>query len=158
MNNLTDEQIKEYFHCSYAAADGLWFMKVEEMFGFDTALKIDHEVWKVLPKIQSRMLKSMQNLDEGLDGLCEALKTRLDLENFKYDIKRNQDCIMVTVLRCPWHELLVKSGRENLSGKIGDLICREENSIWASEFGNFRLEMRDRICKGSDRCILCFNA
>jgi len=68
MKELTYKQIAAYFHRSYAAADGLWFMKVEEKCGFETALEIDDQVWKVLPKIQARMLKSMLLLDEGMEG------------------------------------------------------------------------------------------
>ena len=44
MKELTDKQIAAYFHRSYTAADGLWFMKVEEKCGFDTALEIDDQV------------------------------------------------------------------------------------------------------------------
>jgi hypothetical protein len=55
MLKLTDRQIADYFHRSYTAVDGLWFMKVEAACGFDTALDIDTGVWKVMPKIQARM-------------------------------------------------------------------------------------------------------
>ncbi|NLE90228.1 MAG: hypothetical protein GX602_04765, partial [Dehalococcoidales bacterium] len=58
MEELSDRQISQYLQRSYEAVDGLWFMKVEEKLGFDTALEIDGEVWKVLPKIQARMLKN----------------------------------------------------------------------------------------------------
>ena len=112
MEELTDKQITEYFHRSYAAVDGLWFMKVEEKCGFDTALEIDDQVWKVLPKIQARMIKSMLHLDEGIEGLGEAIKTRLVLEGFDFEAKRNKDGLKVFIKRCPWHELMVKSGRD----------------------------------------------
>ena len=72
MTELTDEQRADYFRRSYTAADGLWFMMVEEKYGFDAALKLDEAVWKVLPKIQARALKSMMKLNSGLEGLQEA--------------------------------------------------------------------------------------
>jgi hypothetical protein len=50
MNKLSNKQIIEFFHRSYKAADGLWFMKTEEKYGFNTALEIDKEVWKSYPK------------------------------------------------------------------------------------------------------------
>ena len=65
MKQLTDQQIAEYFHRSFTAADGLWFVKVEEKYGFDAALEIDNEVWKVLPKIQARKMKSLLNAPAG---------------------------------------------------------------------------------------------
>ncbi|VVB65080.1 L-2-amino-thiazoline-4-carboxylic acid hydrolase [uncultured archaeon] len=157
MKKLTDKQIAAYFHRSYAAADGLWFMKVEEKYGFDTALEIDDQVWKVLPKIQARMLKSMLLLDEGLEGLCEGIETRLALEGFEFEAEKDNDGLKVFIKRCPWHELMVKSGRENLSEKVSSLICREENSVWASEFGDINFELDEQICRGSKRCMLRFD-
>jgi hypothetical protein len=41
---LNDKQIAEYMHRCYTAVDGLWFTKLEEKSGFDTALDIDFEL------------------------------------------------------------------------------------------------------------------
>jgi hypothetical protein len=64
---------------------------------------------------------------------------------------------------CPWHDLMEKSGRGELSERVSDIICRVENSVWSEEFkeknadsGEIRFERRDRICKGSSRCRLWF--
>jgi hypothetical protein len=48
----------------------LWFMKIEEKCGFDTALKIDDQVWKVLPRIQTRMISFLSRirLSQGNSG------------------------------------------------------------------------------------------
>jgi hypothetical protein len=157
MKGLTDKQIGEYFRRSYTAADGLWFVKVEEKYGFDAALEIDDRVWKVLPKIQARMLKSMLHLDNGLEGLFEGVTARLSLEGFEFKAEKDNDCLNVSIKRCPWHELMIKSGREHLSKKVSSLICREENSAWASEFGDIRFDLDEQICNGSERCILRFS-
>ena len=69
MTRLTEEQKTEYFRRSYTAVDGLWFMKVEEAYGFDNALDIDDEVWKVLPKIQARMLKGLTETGDDLESV-----------------------------------------------------------------------------------------
>ena len=58
MTKLSSQQVAEYFSRSYKTVDGLWFMKVEEKHGFDAALELDNEIWKVMPKIQARMIKS----------------------------------------------------------------------------------------------------
>jgi hypothetical protein len=157
MKELTDRQIAAYFHRSYAAADGLWFMKVEEKYGFDIALEIDDQVWKVLPKIQARMLKSMLLLDKGIEGLAEGIEVRLALEGFEFEAEKESGGLKFIIRRCPWHELMVKSGREHLSEKVSSLICREENSVWASEFGDMSFELDEQICKGAKRCVLRFS-
>ena len=174
MTDLTEEQKTEYFRRSYTAVDGLWFMKVEEKLGFDEALRLDEAVWKVLPKIQARALKGMMHLEGGLEGLQQALSARLALEGFDYEMETREDGFDVIVERCPWHDLMIKSGRGNLSERVkhaeilSDLICRVENSVWASEFAagkgkpgegegqEIGFEREERICRGERRCVLRF--
>jgi len=161
MTELADEQKAEYFRRSYTVVDGLWFMKVEEKHGFEEALQLDEAVWKVLPKIQARTIKAMMNLCSGLDGLQEAIAARLALEGFMFMLERQEDGFEVTISRCPWHDLMIKSGREKISERVNDLICRVENSVWASEFeddesGKIRFERGDMICQGAERCRLRF--
>ncbi len=159
MIRLSDKQIEEYFHRSYTTVDGLWFMKIEEKYGFDTALDIDNEVWKVMPKIQARFFKSLGKADDGIDGLFECLTTRLSLEGYKFKAEKTGSGgdFKLTVNVCPWHNLMIKSGREKLSSKIGGLICSTEYSVWATEFGpNIRFELKDQICQGSQYCIVRF--
>lgn len=159
MFKLTDRQIAEYLYRSYTAVDGLWFVKAEERYGFDVALDIDSDVWKIVPKIQARVLKSIGNYNEGLDALRECFETKLELDGFKFTIEKHasNNCFVVSITDCPWHNIMKKSGREELSGKVGNRICSTEYKVWASEFGNnIRCEFGSRICGGNDRCIFCF--
>jgi predicted ArsR family transcriptional regulator len=156
MTDLTDKQKAEYFHRSYTAADGLWFMKAEERYGFDAALELDEAVWRILPKIQARMLKSMMNLDSGLDGLQQALSNRMAMEDFEFETKREGKTMLIIISKCPWHNLMLKSGREHLSQKVSDLICHVENSMWASEFGEIAFKREERICRGDRICRMRF--
>jgi hypothetical protein len=160
MIELSDREIAEFWHRSYTSADGLWFLKTEGRYGFDAALALDNEVWEVLPKIQARMLKAIGHLEPGLRGLLEALTTKLKLDGFSYRVDNadNESGFKVTIDKCPWHNLMVKSDRTDLSGKVGDRICGTEYSVWASEFGdNITFERGSQICKGSDACVLRFD-
>lgn len=157
---LTEEQKTEYFRRSYTAVDGLWFMKVEERMGFEQALQIDEAVWRVLPKIQARALKSMMDLPSGLAGLEHALSARLALEGFEFDIKRQDGAVEVAVCACPWHQIMIKSGRVALSEQVSDVICRVENETWAREFSEpgeeIGFEREARLCRGDSVCRLRF--
>jgi hypothetical protein len=180
---LNSKQTKEYLQNSYAKVDGLWFLKIEEQFGFDKALEIDLAVWKVMPKIQARYLKSVTKIGEIEDSFkrfFECLKIKMDLDNFKVKAMRSKkdtknkikvskksanhsldleenNIITITVNSCPWHNLMIKSGRENLSEKIGNLICGNEYSIFASEFDkNIKFELGEQICAGSAYCKFVF--
>lgn len=161
MIKMNHEQIAEFYHLSYTRVDGLWFMKVEERYGFDEALEIDNEVWKVLPKIQARMLKSTGQIgiNDGIEALFQCFTTKLMLDGFTYKAEKIGDngSFRVIIDKCPWHELMVKSERGKLSGKVGTRICNTEYSTWALEFDkNIHFELKDQICKGSKFCVLEF--
>jgi hypothetical protein len=161
MLKLTEKQIAEYFKRSYTAVDGLWFMKVEEIYGFDTALDIDDEVWKVMPKIQARKLKAMGDSLDGLNGLRQCLTTKLTLDGFVFEAEQsNKDrSLKITLSECPWHNVMIKSGREHLSGQVGTRICTTEYQVWAAEFGDdIKFELGDQICEGHTCCVLIFIA
>jgi hypothetical protein len=158
MSELDSQQIIEYFHRCYKAVDGLWFMKVEDKIGFDSALAVDHEVWKVMPKIQARMIKSMLNLNDGSDALFKGLTTKLELDGFKFKAEKNENGFRITITDCPWHNLMIKSGREDLSGFVGSTICGTEYQVWVSEFdGTMRFKLKSQKCKQAKSCILDFD-
>jgi len=81
MKGLTQKEIIEYLYQCYVKVDGLWFVKVEEQFGFDKALEIDTEVWKIMPKIQARFLKS--KLNSGFSALEDKLNDNYKDDNYK---------------------------------------------------------------------------
>lgn len=161
MRELTEKERQEYFHRSYTAVDGLWFMKIEELLGFEAALKVDEAVWRILPKIQARTLKDMMGLERGLVDLQAALSERLAMEGFEFEMRQREDGLEVTVCRCPWHQIMIKSGRGHLSEQVSDVICRVENGTWADEFsggdgGEICFVREARLCRGEERCRLLF--
>ncbi|MDD4635119.1 MAG: DUF6125 family protein [Dehalococcoidales bacterium] len=158
MEELSDRQISQYLQRSYEAVDGLWFMKVEEKLGFDTALEIDGEVWKVLPKIQARMLKNMLRLENGIDGLAKSLAARFNIDGFSYRLEKQADRdLNISISVCPWHQLMKKSGRVTLSGRVGDMVCAADHTAWAKEFGeDIKFHLSKQICKGDPVCIMHF--
>ena len=144
----------------FTAVDGLWFMKLEERYGFDTALEIDNDVWKVMPKIQARMLKSMGKPGNGIEALLDCFTFKLRVEGFTFETEKmeNKRGFRVIIEKCPWHDMLVNAGRENVSAKIGTTICNTDGSAWASEFGDdIKFEIESQLCSGSKLCIMKFS-
>ena len=157
MTTLNSQQIAEYFSRSYTTADGLWFMKLEEKYGFDAALEVDDEVWKVLPKIQARLIKKFLNLKAGPDALLEGLKAKLELEGFKFTAEKTANGFQIFVTDCPWHNLMIKSGREHLAEKVGKKICSTEYRVWVSELAaKMKFTLKSQKCGKLDCCILEF--
>ncbi len=162
LTDLTDAQKAEYFRRSYTSVDGLWFMKVEELFGFEAALEIDRRVWSIFPKIQARTLRSMLGAEEGIEGLAQCLAAKHSIEGFGFEVEIEGDSssLRMIISRCPWRELMVKSGREGLSERVGSAICNAEYSTWAAEFGSddrrISFRLKSQICKGDRVCTFCF--
>ncbi len=156
---LTDREIANFYRRSFAAVDGLWFLKLEEKYGFESALEIDNEVWKVLPKIQARHLKDKMKIKEGLAALTEALTTKLALDGFAFrtEIESEGQISRIIIEKCPWHETMVSSGRVSLSGKVGATVCPTEYSVWAAEFGDkVVFVLKGQLCSGAKSCLLEF--
>ena len=157
MTKLSSQQVADYFNRSYKAVDGLWFMKVEETYGFDAALELDNEVWKVMAKIQARLIKSFLELGTGSDALLESLVTKLELEGFKYTAEKNPNGFTITITDCPWHNLMIKSKREHLAKQVGQKICTTENNVFASELDNsIKFTLKSQKCGKSEHCTLDF--
>lgn len=159
MADLTAQHMIEFFRRSYAAVDGLWFMKAEEKYGFEAALALDQAVWQVMPKIQARALKAMTGQERGIAALCECLTMRLRWEEYGFHVALDDDGqgFALTIRACPWHRLLVKAGREALAAQIGPRICGSEYPIWAAEFGgDIRCELGPLICLGAEACVVRF--
>ena len=157
MAKLNDEEKIRYLKRSYTAIDGLWFMKVEESFNFDKALELDNEVWKVVPKIQARFLKSVLGVNNGLEALELCFTEKLRMDDIEFKVTRDGKILTITIVRCHWYELMVNSNRERLSSSIGETICNTEYSGWAQEFGeDISFKMLSRICGSGKECILQF--
>jgi hypothetical protein len=159
MIELTGEQAADFFRRCYMAVDGLWCMKVEERYGFETALEVDNAVWQVFPKIQARKLKELTKLGNGIEALRECFTTKLSLEGYSYEVESvdNRGGFQITIDRCPGHDAMIDSGREKLSPRVGSAICPTEYSVWASEFGDdIRWEQLYRLCEGSETCVVQF--
>jgi hypothetical protein len=160
--DLTPEQKTEYFKRSFVAADGLWFMKAEEEYGFDTALELDRRVWEVVAKIQARCLKKWHpEQSEGVDALKACLETKLAMEGYDATVERESEGepLVVTVRGCPWHRKMVDAGREGLAERVGRAICPAEFGAWAREFGlSCSVRVDSCLCGGQTRCSMVFVA
>ncbi|MBD3182029.1 hypothetical protein GF312_07045 [Candidatus Poribacteria bacterium] len=151
--------ISEYLNKSYFTIDGLWFMMLEEEFGFEKALDIDEKVWKVLPKIQARKVKEILGIDgKGLEDFSRAISVKLEAEGYIYNLeKENPNSLKIIIKQCPWYEILKKAKREHLAPEISDRICMLEFRVWLGEFDKeVDFHMPFRQCMGQKNCIIVF--
>ncbi len=137
----------EYFKKSYFALDGLWFLMIEEETSFEYALELDKKVWKVLARIQA---KSAIKLGKEF---FESLRLKWDAEGYKYRFEKYK----VVIEKCPWWEIMKRSGRENLAGRVGGVICPIIYNEWAKEYNApYTITFETCICQGDKTCTLHF--
>lgn len=156
-SGLSPEQVEEYLYRSYTRVDGLWFVLAEERYGFDAALALDESVWKVMPKIQARLLQEQLDLTKDMAGLTVALRAKLALDRYDFEINENVSGIAITLSGCPWHELIVRSGRAHLAERIGGVICGIEFPVFAQEFNCSCSGAPElRLCRDGGNCCFRF--
>ena len=158
-SGMTTEQIEEYLYRSYTRVDGLWFVLAEERYGFEVALALDEAVWRVLPKIQARLLQQQLGLGPDAAGLVRALQAKLCLDRYEFSLNPVATQIELTLSRCPWHELLLRSGRQHLAARLGGVICGVELPAFAREFNcTCSGAPPHRLCGDGGNCVFRFRA
>src|SRR5512136_2973667 len=105
LSQLPKEKIPEYIFMQLRnlwAADGLYFLGIEELYGTEVARKIDAQVWAIMGKIEARKLKEFFDIT-GIDipSMIKALQYStwaVDLEDKEIIIKKNH--AMIRNVRC----------------------------------------------------------
>jgi len=149
----------EYLRRSYFAVDGLWFMKKEEESSFAEALEMDKKVWQILARIQARKTKELLSIEEDtLGALFTGLQVKFEAEQYDCELTTlDEHRLEIAVKNCPWHALMKKSERENLSSQIAEVICKEELKVWAREYNpRIVFALAAMHCAGSPACKLVF--
>jgi hypothetical protein len=102
---LPKEKIPEYIFMQLRnlwAADGLYFLGIEELNGTEVATKIDAQVWAVMGKIEARKLKEFLSITgTDIPSMMNALQYTtwaLDLEDKEIMIKK--DHAVIRNVRC----------------------------------------------------------
>ena len=153
-----DKLVAEYFKRCFLSVDGLWFVKLEEVFSFDTALDIDVAVWKVLPKIQARTIKKLLCLGDGIENLRTACDFKLSAESYSYELlPLDAGGFQINIHDCPWVKHISKAGREHLLDRIADAVCPVEHETFAREFGSdIAFQHLQKGCRKQQHCVFLF--
>jgi hypothetical protein len=130
---------------NWLAMDGLWFQAVEQVYGMDTALALDRNVWSQFAVMEVRRIKERLSLPEkgGLEALKIAFKNRLVSLLNKIEILHPvEKTLIVTIKTCR-----VQSARERKS--MLQFPCK---SVGLVEFTVFARTIDARIMT---QCLLC---
>ncbi|VVB62151.1 Uncharacterised protein [uncultured archaeon] len=105
LSQLSKEKIPEYIFMQLRnlwAADGLYFLRIEELYGTETATQIDADVWAIMGKIEARKLKEFLGITgTDIPSMMKALQYTtwaLDLEDKEIIIQKNH--ALIRNIRC----------------------------------------------------------
>ncbi|MBI2850806.1 MAG: hypothetical protein HYX80_07180 [Chloroflexi bacterium] len=121
-SELSTEAAKDVAARTIYTADGLWFLAVEEEYGYKAAFELNQRVWKRGGLIYARRLLKNLNLD-GKPPL-EALATMI-LADPIMNVRRTQVTALtdtrmtIRTFACPPAEARFRDGRGVFNGKPG---------------------------------------
>jgi hypothetical protein len=158
---LSREQLDDLRLGALTAIDGLWFLEMEKLYGFDTALKIDLEVWKNYGVILMKRLGKMTGIRPVPGGTDEFTQIKFLLEVLcRVDGTecagevRGGDTLEFNVFKCSWWENLKRAGREKVvpCEMIDDTIFGH----WLRTVDpEIRMEITRSLPRGDDHCSFC---
>jgi hypothetical protein len=148
-----DKQFIQLIRSALTAIDGLWFLEVEDKFGFEKAFEIDIQVWKRYGNIIIKRIKKTLSLKENnLDAFLQILQILCEIDGTKFEIKQQSpNEVLVQVNYCPWWENLKRSHREKLvrCDIVDKLIFPE----WAKYFNpKIDFQITRSLPNGHDTC------
>ncbi len=156
MNELTIDDKLFFFEKHFFTLDGLWMIETENAIDWDTALKIDIEVWNRLIKIIIRRLKRYLKIEgNSLQELLQILSFRWSAEGWKYEISNSSFNKATTkVFECPYHSAMDRNPERH--DKI-PLICKNMcipfyRSIAKECNPSIDLKRPKLLAKGDDYC------
>lgn len=148
-----DKQLVRLIRSALIAIDGLYFLEIENKFGFDDAFDIDLKVWKRYgPIIIKRIKKTLSIEDDSLDSFLKILEILCTIDGTQFEIvEKSHDKAILRVIYCPWWENLKRSKREKLVRC--DIVDKEIFPGWAESF-NPKLEFKltKALPDGQDSC------
>lgn len=154
-----DKTVIEFLRRSYFAVDGLWFIRAEDELSYADAMRLDEQVWEIMPKIQARKARQLLKIETGtLADLALALWLRFAAEGLEYRvIERTPDVLRIEILTCPWLDGLRKSGRMQIAPDVCERICTLDYSGWAAEFSkDIEFSFECKLSEGAPGCIMRF--
>jgi hypothetical protein len=151
---LTQEEFYHLLEKAFTALDGLWFLGVEEEFGFDGALKVDIEVWRRFGQVLIRRMKKMWNHQQlSREQILRYLDILYVFGHLKVDkviVEGNSYTYIVE--QCPWWDNLKRAGREKLIPC--HVVDIEMFRAWLEVLDpEARVEFQASLPQGQDKCV-----
>jgi len=120
-----------------AALDGLWFLAVEDRFGYPEAIKLDMKVWERYAHIVVKRMREKFGLSKtGIEGIKELIEVDPLMSILDYEIPEFSDRRMfLRINRCPVLEAMERAGRKKF-------VCESTTGLY---FKNIAKEIDPQV-------------
>ncbi|MFX0024200.1 MAG: DUF6125 family protein [Candidatus Hermodarchaeota archaeon] len=160
MRKVNDADKLFYFQKNFFTLDGLWMLETEKEVGWETALKIDKNVWIKLMEIIFKRIKKYLNIKtNGLNDLVEILTFRWSVEGWKYLIRKISEFdIEIEINECPYKAIMDRNPeRQDKIPLICKNMCIPFYEAILDEFNPLiKLERNEYLGLGNNRCNFHF--
>jgi len=127
----------------FIVIDGLWFTEVEKQYGTAAALEMDTMAWEKYGAIEAtRIKKSLKIEGDGLQALSKSLYFQAWLYAMGFDIKTEEDKVVLTITDCRPQKARVRDGR-------GEFACK---GVGVALFEGFIRAIDPKL---KMKCLLC---
>ncbi|MDP2720174.1 MAG: DUF6125 family protein [Dehalococcoidia bacterium] len=127
LKSLSKEKLIEVikmFSRNWNTLDGLWFLAVEEEFGFEAAASLDEKVWEIEPVIEAKRIKALLDLSGGgPDSVVRAIDFMTWAPSFEYTWEKRPGKIIWTCTKCPPQEARKRKGLPENTCKPMGINC-----------------------------------
>lgn len=150
---LNKDEFYQLLEKAFTALDGLWFLGVEEDFGFDVALKVDLYVWRRFGQVLIRRMKKMWNKETlSRKEMLHFLDILYVFGHLKIDrVIEKGNSYTYIVDQCPWWDNLKRSGRDKLIPC--HIVDIEMFKAWLEMLDpQAQVEFQASLPEGQDKC------